>query len=171
MPAPAPESLVATLMTRLTKPSPKILHAVRGRRRRLPRAARPRHSLLLLCLLRWIFSRESSYLVRAGTRGGFEETSLRRHYPDQVQRVGARVSPPRPLSLSAPRLLSCAKVNPSAPYAQPPLAPLPTAPQTINSPSAVVAAVISPATTFPTASASGTSTTYTNSVGSGCGPA
>jgi hypothetical protein len=61
--------------------------------------------------------------------------SLRQHYPDQVQRVGAL----RPLSLSAPRLLYCSKCNLDASYTQPP------AMETINSPSTVVAAVISPA--------------------------
>ena len=46
----------------------------------------------------------------------------------------------RPLSLSAPRLLYHLQCNPVAPYAQPP----PATPETINSPSMVVAAVISP---------------------------
>lgn len=62
--------------------------------------------------------------TRAGDEGHltFENThdsSLRRHYPDQVQRVGARVLPLRPLSLSAPRLLFHAQCNADATHTQP----------------------------------------------------
>src|SRR5215210_945979 len=85
------------------------------------------------------------------------EISLRRHYPDQVQRVGAS-APSQPHG--SPDLL-CSQCN---------LPPAPAPPALQSNPSTVAASVIPPSETLCKASPNGNSTTLMNSVGSGLGP-